>query len=107
MKERGTVLESTRASTEIFSCSETGCVLTFETEAEADAHMDLGQHVRKLESESGYDTIRKKWAEKVFDVSMPSREDETSPAFHHRPFSSNMEEHRPKGLAPKTSKRPS
>jgi len=107
MKERGTVLESTSPSTEIFYCSETGRVFTFETEAEADAHMDLGQHVRKLESESGYDTIRKKWAEKIFDVSVASREDETSPAFHHRPSSSNMEEHRPKGLAPKTTKRPS
>lgn len=87
MKERGTVSESSRPSTEIFSCSETGGVFTFETEAEADAHMDLGQPVRKLESECGYDTIRKKWAEKIFDVSVPSREDETSPAFHHRPSS--------------------
>ena len=76
-KERGTVLESTRPRTEIFSCSETGCVLTFKTEAEADAHMDSGQHVRQLESESGYDIIRKKWAEKVSGVSVPSHEEET------------------------------
>ena len=68
MKEQGTVLESTRPMTEIFSCGETGCALTFKTEAEADAHMDSGQHVRDLESESGYDTIRKKWTEKIFGV---------------------------------------
>ena len=61
-KEQGTVLESTRSRTAIISWSETGCVLTFKTEAEADAHMDSGQHSRWLESESGYDTIRTKWA---------------------------------------------
>ena len=67
-KERGTVLESTRPRTEIFSCGETGNVLNFKTEAEANAHMDSGQHVRELESESGYDTIRKKWTEKKKQV---------------------------------------
>ena len=106
-KERGTVLESTTPRTEIFSCSETGCVLTFKTEAEAEAHMDSGQHVRQLESESGYDIIRKKWAEKVSGVSVPSHEEETRPVCHDRPSSSNMVEHRPKGWALKTSKRPS
>ena len=106
-KEWGTVLESTRPRTAIFSCSETGCVLTFKTEAEADAHMDSGQHVRELESESGYDIFRKKWAEKIFGVSVPSCEEETSPACHDRPSSSNVEEHRPKGWALKTTKRPS
>ena len=68
MKERGTVLESTRPRTEIFSCVETGSVLTFKTEAEAYVNMDSGQHVRELESESGYDTIRKKWTEKKKQV---------------------------------------
>ena len=106
-KERGTVLESTRDGIEIFSCNETGCVLTFKTEAEADALMDSGRHVRELESESGYDIIRKKWAEKIFGVSEPSHEEETRPACHDRPASSNMDEHRPKGWALKTTKRPS
>ena len=32
-KQRGTVMESTRPTAEIFSCSESGCVLTFKTEA--------------------------------------------------------------------------
>ena len=44
-KEQGTVLESARPRSEIFSCSESECVLTFKTEAEADDHMDSGQHV--------------------------------------------------------------
>ena len=61
-----------RSKTEIFSCTETGCVLTFKTEAEADAHMDSGRHVRELESESLYNSIRKKWADKVTGVSVSS-----------------------------------
>ena len=107
MKERGAVLESTRPRTEIFSCSETGCVLTFKTEAEADAHMDSGQHVRELESESGYDIMRKKRAEKIFGVSVLFLEEETSPACLDGPSTSNMEERRPKGWTLKTNKRPS
>lgn len=59
-KQRGTVSESIRPNNEILSCSETGCVLTFKTEKEAEAHMDSGKHVRKLESKSLYDSIRKK-----------------------------------------------
>ena len=69
--------------------------------------MDSGRHVRELESESGYDIIRKKWAEKIFGISVPSHEEETRPACHDRPSSSNMDEHRPKGWALKTTKRPS
>ena len=46
-----------------------------------------------LESESGYDIIRKKWAEKIFGISVPSHEEETRPACHDRPSSSNMDEH--------------
>lgn len=78
MKEWGTVLESTRPRTAIFSCSETGCVLTFKTKADADAHMDSWQHIRELESECGYDNIMKKWAEKIFGVSVPSREEKST-----------------------------
>lgn len=106
-KERGTVLESVRPTTEIFSCSEAGCVLTFKTEAEADAHMDFGQHVRKLESESLYDSVRKKWAEKVTGVSMPSHEQEAIPAHYDRPSSSIINDRRSKGWALKAIKKPS
>jgi len=44
-KERGTILESTRPKTDIFACGKTGCVLTFKTEEEADAHMDSWMYV--------------------------------------------------------------
>ena len=104
-KQRGTVSESARPNTEIFSCSETGCVLTFKTEKEAEAHMDSGKHVRKLESESLYDSIRKKWAEKITGVNAPSYEEGTSSADHNRP-SSSITNIRPKGWALKTTKKP-
>ncbi|KAL9985193.1 hypothetical protein ACROYT_G007563 [Oculina patagonica] len=105
-KERGTVLENTRTDSEIFSCGETGCVLTFKTEAEADAHMDSGKHVRKLESESLYDSIRKKWAEKVTGVSVPISEQEASSAHYDRPSSSTVKDRRTEGWALKTTKKP-
>ena len=44
---RGSVGESLRHQSEIYSCQETGCVLTFKTQAEADNHMDTGK--RRLE----------------------------------------------------------
>ncbi|KAL9976835.1 hypothetical protein ACROYT_G014170 [Oculina patagonica] len=105
-KERGTVLENTRPDSEIFSCSETGCVLTFKTEAEADAHMDSGKHVRKLESESLYDSIRKKWAKRVTGVSVPISEQEASSAHYDRPSSSTVKDRRTEGWALKTTKKP-
>ena len=48
-KGRGTIDESTRPKTDIFSCNENGCVLTFKTNVDVQAHMDTGQHVRVLE----------------------------------------------------------
>ena len=59
-KERGTIAENTRPLTEIFPCTETGCVLSFKTLDEVEQHMDSGKQVRELESESLYDSIRKK-----------------------------------------------
>ena len=46
---------------EIFSCSESTCVLTFKTWEEADAHTDAGKHagVSGLDGESMYDAARK------------------------------------------------
>ena len=54
-KERGTIAENTRPLTEIFPCTETGCVLSFKTLQEVEQHMDSGKHLRELESESLYD----------------------------------------------------
>ena len=67
--------------------------------------MDSGMHVRKLESESLYDSIRKKWAEKITGVNAPSYEQGTSSADHNRP-SSLTTNIRPKGWALKTTKKP-
>lgn len=67
--------------------------------------MDSGKHVRKLESESLYDSIRKKWAEKITGVNTPSYEQGTSSSDHNRPSSSTTNI-RPKGWALKTTKKP-
>ena len=66
MKDRGTVGKSSRKNTnKIFSCIETGCILTFASQSELDEHLETGQHKRLLETESMYDKIRMKWANKV------------------------------------------
>ncbi|KAK3741485.1 hypothetical protein QZH41_011495, partial [Actinostola sp. cb2023] len=65
IKEKGSVGESKRPNADIYSCQESGCVLTFRTQREAEAHMDTGKHRCELESESLYDSIRKKWANRV------------------------------------------
>ena len=49
-KERGTIAENTRPLTEIFPCTETGCVVSFQTFEEIEQDMDSGKHVRELES---------------------------------------------------------
>ena len=49
-KERGTIAENTRPPTEIFPCTETGCVLSFKTLEEVEQHMDSGKHVRENRS---------------------------------------------------------
>jgi len=41
---RGSVGVSIRHQSKIYSCQETGCILTFKTQAEADNHMDMGKH---------------------------------------------------------------
>ena len=63
LKEKGIVVEKT--STDIYSFQERGCVLTFRSQQEADAHVDTGKHKNELESESLYVTICKKWATRV------------------------------------------
>ena len=105
-KRRGTIGESTRPKTDIFSCNENGCVLTFKTNIDVQAHMDTGQHVRVLESETLYDVVRKRWAEKVTGISQPSRLHFSA---DEQPCSSNMEKQGPQpqeGWALKTVKKP-
>ena len=68
-KDRSLMRETGTSSTEIFSCSESTCILTFKSQREAEAHMDSGKHVKELESVSLYDSIRLKWAERVTGIS--------------------------------------
>jgi len=53
---------------EIFMCEEEGCVATFDTLEDYEAHLDTGRHIRVMERETVYDFARKKWAEKVTGV---------------------------------------
>ena len=68
-KERGSVGGRVRPRHDILSCQESGCVLTFMSQAEAEVYMDTGKHIRELESESLYDKIGKRWASRVNEVS--------------------------------------
>ena len=54
--------------TEIFSCNEITCVLTFKSLEEAEAH----KHVEASEYESVYDSAKKMWAERVTEVNLVS-----------------------------------
>ena len=80
-KECGVIGERVASQSEIFSCSESTCVLTFKSEREAQAHMDSGKHVKELESVSLYDTIRLRWAERVTGISSVAQE--ASAVFAH------------------------
>jgi len=96
--------DSSTTNAEIFSCNEIGCVLTFRSEAEAVAHMDTGKHVRQVEKESLYDSVRKKWADIVTGVQprnqLPSSGGEQS-------ISDTQAERQPRGWALKATKKPS
>ena len=108
-KERGTIAENTRPLTEIFPCTETGCVLSFKTLDEVEQHMDSGKQVRELESESLYDSIRKKWTKRLTGVNVAFHETGTYSAeeldFSHP--SSSKKDQQPVGWALKTVKKPS
>ena len=80
-KECGVRGERVANQSELFSYSESTCVLTFKSEREAQAHMDSGKHVTELESVSLYDTIRLRWAERVTGISNVAQE--ASAVFAH------------------------
>lgn len=103
IEQRGRVGESVRQKTEIYSCQETGCILTFKTQAEADNHMDTGKHHLEVDCESMYDRIRRKWAGAVTGVTfaVPSTSTQESRVID-RPARGEV---RPSGWALKTTKR--
>jgi len=106
VKERGTVGESVRtASSDIFSCKENGCVLTFKTAGEVEAHMDTGKHRMELESESLYDSVRRKWAERVTGVTSGGSLLQSVPRDQEQPSTSSAYEYCSEGWALKTVKK--
>lgn len=58
--------EATRS---FFSCPEEGCTKTYQSFTNLQKHLDAGKHLVKLERESTYDIVKKKWAEMCKEVS--------------------------------------
>ena len=58
--------EATRA---FFSCPEEGRTKTYQSFTNLQKHLDVGKHLVKLERESTYDSVKKKWAEMCKEVS--------------------------------------
>ena len=108
VSEKGEVGEHVRQKSEIYSCQETGCILTFKTQAEADEHMDTGRHKIEVECESTYDRIRRRWAGVVTGVTFAASVPSTS-APDVEGSSSNLGSTAPRqqGWALKTTKTPS
>ena len=71
-RQTGSISSSQVQRTEIFSCNEITCILTFKSLEEAEAHMDTGKHVKASEYESVYDSAKKMWAERVTEVNLVS-----------------------------------
>ena len=46
-----------------FSCPEDGCITTYQSYGNLQKHLDAGKHLLRLEIETTYDTIKKKWAD--------------------------------------------
>ena len=61
-QQSGSVGKNVRHKSNIYSCQETGCILTFKTQAEAENHMDTGRHCLAVDCESMHDHMRTKWA---------------------------------------------
>ena len=103
---RGSVGESVRYQSEIYSCQETGCVLTFKTQAEADNHMDTGKHRLEVDCESMYDRVRRKWAGIVTGVTFAPDVPTTSSKGENSGSAFREHDPRPLGWALKVTKRP-
>jgi len=67
-----------------FACSEDGCIKVYQSFSNLQRHLDVGQHLMKLERESPYDEIKIKWAETCRSVaggyiqSVPSTSETTT-----------------------------
>ena len=104
-KECSVIGERVASQSEIFSCSQSTCVLTFKSERDAQAQLDSGKHVKELGSVSLYDTIRSRWAERVTGISNVAQE--ASAVFAHEESASSKTKASSMGWALKaTQKRP-
>jgi len=109
-KGKGVVGETSKRSAVIYSCQESGCVLTFKSQQEADAHMDTSKHNKELESESLYDTIRKKWASRVTGVTVARKRQQTAVRVFEQKAQSPAgtgKDRKTQGWALKSTKKPS
>ncbi|KAL9974162.1 hypothetical protein ACROYT_G011171 [Oculina patagonica] len=104
--QKGNVGESVRQKFDIYSCQETGCVMTFKTQAEADDHMDTGKHRLDVDRESTYDRIRRRWAEMVTGVTFAPDVPSTSLQGGDSGITTRPLGTRPLGWALKVAKRP-
>lgn len=104
--QRGSVGESIRHKSDIYSCQETGCVLTFKTRADAENHMDTGKHRLEVECESMYDRVRRKWAAMVTGVTFAPNVPSTSLHGEDSSRAARAPALRPLGWALKVAKRP-
>ena len=68
-KESGMIHATVSTQSDIFPCHKNSCVLTFKSEQQAEDHMGTGKHVTQLESVSLYDSIRKKWTQRLAGIS--------------------------------------
>ena len=105
--QRGRVGECVRQKSEIYSCQEIGCVLTFKTQSEADEHMNTGKHLFEVDCESMYDRVRRKWAGIVTGVTLASDVPSTSWQEEYSSSAAGAPTQRPLGWALKATKRPS
>ena len=60
--------QASNVSNELFSCTEAGCVASYDSEVKLQRHLDTGKHTKQLERESSYDTIKKHWAKTVTEI---------------------------------------
>lgn len=62
-------LPNVEATRVYFACPEEGCTKTYQSFANLQKHMDVGKHLVRLERETTYDSIKRKWAETCKEVS--------------------------------------
>ena len=110
-KESGMIHATLSTQSNIFPCHKNSCDLTFKSEQQAKDHMDTGKHVTQLESVSLYDSIGKKWTQRLAGisdvvVSAPTAAVQLDPTTDENSVAQRKSERRKMGWVLKTTKRP-